>query len=173
MSASSNGQAITFSTTELIEAAEKVLDAKKAAIEDFQRREGEWFAQHKADWIKYNEPNIKALRDYLTKCLRNNQAPSTKDLERIIGPARGYRNGGDDRFFYSRPMSTINKPMAAYADPEGDLAALVEMLKANQADTVSASQLRNLGFKSRSIVALFRDVANARTKTAQGDQGAA
>lgn len=153
---------VLFNTQELIESAQKVIDAKKVAEDDYERRRTNYYERHLTDWKIQKTRNVRKMRDYLTKCLRADKAPIMKEIDRLLGPAR-YRNNVDDRYIYEKPsIINVEKGQAVYGDPERDLEALVAMLKAHQGAQVSASQLRGLGFKSRTIVALFRDLARAQ-----------
>lgn len=159
-------QPIEFPVADLIAGARKVLDAHRAAKAEVEAAEVTYREQHQADWLKHHTERIRLLRDHLTVCLRKGTVPRMEDINHKIGPAERYTSL-DGRFFYPGVgMSNVHKPPAYHADTT-DLAALVEMLETHTGDTVTASQLRNLGFKSKSVISLFRDIASAKRAEAK------
>jgi hypothetical protein len=153
---------IEFKVDDLLEAARKVIDAKAEAAKEYEAKCEAHYAEHRVLWIERNAANIRALRDYLTKCLRTGRVPVAKDLDKLANSGARYRHGFDERFLYEKPsMISISPGRAYYTDTE-DLEGLVAMLEGMQGEVVSASQLRTLGFKSRSIIDLFRDIAASK-----------
>lgn len=164
---------VTFKVDDLIQAARTILIAKERAVEQYRTIEAQYLANNKAQWFESREDNIRKLRDYLTKSLRNKTVPRTADINHFLGGTPRTYNGADSRWLYETPgMYDLQKPPGYNANTDG-LGALVAMLEAHQGQTVSATQLRNLGFKGSAVLTLFRDVWAAEQATRKAAEKAA
>lgn len=132
---------MTFSTSALIEAAEKVLKQHRDAVEQWQRQTAAYQAEHRDTWWSENHDKIVALRNYLTRCLKNNTPPDQSEACRLMASRNGYIS------FYSSPGEPGgDKPAGYYVRNVGSLPGLVAMLKAHTGETISANELKLVGY---------------------------
>lgn len=151
---------IEFKTADLIAAAQKVIDRKGAAEAEYKAAVAQAKAAHRAEWLQTNTAVVRALRDYLSACLRNGAAPDPAEIKKRVGTDR-YGNTVSKHWIYDGfSDGDVPRPAGLYSNTH-ELPGLIELLKAHTGDTVTANQLRNLGFKSSSVTDLFRDVAAA------------
>jgi hypothetical protein len=165
----SNSQAVTFKVSELIESANTIITQHDKAVVEYDKKIAAFLADHRKQWLAVREANIRKLRDYLTKCLRNKSVPTTQEVTEVLGTKHYSYNGADTRWQYEKPAvydEQVKHPAGYYAKVD-ELAALVSLLESMEGKTVSVNQLRNMGFKSREIIDLFRNLADTKRAEAR------
>lgn len=147
---------LVFKTESLIAAAQSVLDGKERATKEHQAAVAKFVAANRAKWVTQHKSDVIAFRDYLTRCIRNDQPPTFTDVK-VAAPGLSGRYG--DVSLYQKPSeSDVPKPDGFHART-ADLPGLLALLKAHQEPTVTPSVLKELGFDKAVIANLFRDAA--------------
>ncbi|QDH91834.1 hypothetical protein SEA_PHRAPPUCCINO_159 [Mycobacterium phage Phrappuccino] len=145
---------ITFRTTELAKVVQRAIDSHAEALRDYNRQADQHRRAHRRQWLADHAAQVKAHRDYLTRCLRNGTAPTSAGVRTATGMSAAdlvYDEVGD----YVIRRLFGNPPVLPTAEYQG----LVELLKAHTGETISANQLHALGFRTSRLQQLFRDAA--------------
>lgn len=158
---------VQFKTADLLDSARKIVNRKAQAKVEFEKTHARNAVRHREEWLKQNTPNIKALRDYLTKCLRNGTTPTEKGAGEALGRCHGgmdtYGRLKDEAWQYGGYNSAnTTRPPGYGADQANELPGLISLLEAHQDETISPHQLANMGIKGRLVAQLFRDLAVAQ-----------
>lgn len=146
---------VMFKTQSLIEAAQSILDRKKAAGEEWEAMLAEYYDEHYDTWFKNHTEGVRELRDYLTKCLKERKNPDQ-------ATALGLMAQKDYLRFYSKPSSPNGLDTPAGLNPGhyvGSLPGLIRMLKAHTGDTITANELKLVGYDK--LTHLFAAAAEA------------
>lgn len=148
--------ALTFTTAGLIQILDGILDAKLADEQRYAAECEQARAAYKRKWWGNRRPETRQLRDYLTKCLRNDEPPESE----IVRTFRGRSDSNDSWWFTEAGDASVSKPAFGYYRAD-ELKGLRELLKAHTGDTVTAHQLKELGTHSRDLEKLFRAAVTA------------
>lgn len=148
---------ITFKTEALIAAAQKAIDNHADDLMVYEARKNSLLAEHRAAWVAERREGVVRLRDALTKALK-----SAGPIE--ISAIRKAANDGNDieHLFYTAPGSyEINNAIGNKPEAYGikSYAGLIELLKAHTGETITANQLKVLGYDK--LTGLFTDAVRA------------
>ncbi|AKF14625.1 hypothetical protein AVJ28_gp56 [Mycobacterium phage Baee] len=132
---------VTFKTQSLIDAAESVIKLHEDAVAEWERQTAAHQAQHRDQWWENNRDRVTALKNYLTRCIKNDTPPTSKEAERLMASRSGYV-----QFFVPTGEPSGDKPDGYFVRNLGDLAGLVAMLKAHTGETISANELKLVGY---------------------------
>ncbi|AGT12790.1 hypothetical protein PHELEMICH_53 [Mycobacterium phage Phelemich] len=132
---------VTFKTQALIDAAESVIALHDEAVAEWERKTAAHQARHRDLWWENNRERVTALRNYLTRSLKNDTPPTNKEANRLMATTSGYV-----QFFVPTGEPSGDKPDGYYVKNLGDLPGLVAMLQAHTGDTISANELKLVGY---------------------------
>ncbi|WP_457066747.1 hypothetical protein [Mycobacteroides abscessus] len=146
---------LVFTKKSLIAAAENAIKNHNAAVLRWERDREKYLADHQAAWIETNLSKVKTLRTALTDLLKPGKIITLKQVRSIA-------NSGNDieYLFYTAPTdSKINSDVGF--KPTSNMAhqGLVDLLKAHTGETITANQLKILGYDD--LAGLFRDAVRA------------
>lgn len=150
--------ALTFKVAELIKLLDDITTAHHAAEDKYKTDCAAARASYAAKWQSDNRENVRALRDYLTKSLKNDTPPLHSEARRLMGQNTGYRD--ELNLFIPGGDSNVGKNAAAYYRMD-EIAGLSSLLKAHQGETVTAYQLKELGTHPKDLEKLFRVAVQA------------
>jgi hypothetical protein len=150
--------ALTFKVADLIKLLDDITTAHYAAEDKYKQDCMEARQAYTAEWWSDNRENIRALRDYLTKSIKNNTPPLQSEARKIMGQASRYRD--ELSLFIPGGDSNVSKTSAAYYRTD-ELAGLSSLLRAHQGETVTAYQLKELGTHPKDLEKLFRVAVQA------------
>jgi hypothetical protein len=146
--------ALTFKTAELIKVCEDAIGRQVNAAAAHEKAKAAAREKHRAKWEADNMPRVRTLRDYLSKCLKNGTPPLSFEACNIMGVADGYRRA--IAFFEEGGDGGIYAPRGTYINAER-WRSLVAILKAHQLDTITAHQVKELGYHPKDLERLFAD----------------
>ncbi|QBI96414.1 hypothetical protein SEA_DONNY_56 [Mycobacterium phage Donny] len=132
---------VTFKTQSLIDAAESVIKLHDEAVAEWKRQTDAHQANHRDQWWEDNRERVTALRNYLTRSLKNDTPPTNREANRIMNTSSGYV-----QFFVPVGEPNGDKPDGYHVRNLGDLVGLVAMLKAHTGETISANELKLVGY---------------------------
>ncbi|CPU00360.1 Uncharacterised protein [Mycobacteroides abscessus] len=143
---------LVFTTKTLITAAEKAIKNHNTALARWEQDRDDYLRAHQQAWIKTSLPRVRELRTTLTEMLKPGKAITLKQI-------RDAANAGNDieGLFYNPPSEARikgeigSKPSLNIDHYRG----LIDLLKAHTGQTISASQLKMVGYDS--LTELFRD----------------
>lgn len=151
--------ALTFKTTDLIKVAQAAIDGKAKALAKYEADKYDARLKYQRKWADANTERVRELRDFLSKGLRSGTVPTTKAVRRIMGQTDGYSSAGV-HFFDSSGDGSLTAPRGIYIDADR-WQSLIPLLKAHKLDTVTAHQLKELGYHPKDLEKLFRDAVTA------------
>lgn len=146
--------ALTFKVTNLIEIIDGITDAALAEEQRYAAECIEARANYKKRRWADRKDQTRDLRDHLTKCLKNDVAPTESEVRKIMGTQSTHHwfvEGGD---------SNVNKKALGYYRLD-EMRGLAALLKSHIGDTVTAHQLKELGIHARDLEKLFRAAVEA------------
>ncbi|OMB79238.1 hypothetical protein [Mycolicibacterium conceptionense] len=150
--------ALTFKVAGLIQLLDDCTTAHYAAVDKYKQDCTAAREAYTAEWWSENRENVRALRDYLTKSLKNNTPPLHSEARKILGQNTRYRD--EINLFIPGGDSNVSKNSAAYYRMD-EIAGLSSLLKAHQGETVTAYQLKELGTHPKDLEKLFRVAVEA------------
>ena len=156
--------ALTFKTAELLATIEGVQQSIIAADQRYEAAKTQARTDARNKWWNSHREDVRALRDYLTRSLKNDTPPLTVEAKQLMHQRDGYSND-DVRLFHGAGDSGISRPSIGYQRPD-QLDGLAALLRAHVGDTVTAYQLKELGVHPRDLEKLFRAAAVAGAKVA-------
>lgn len=143
---------LTFNVPGLI----KMLDDVQAAVAKADARYAKDCEaarkKHHDEWSK-NKEGMRALRDYLTKSLKNDTPPTSEAAKEASGQTNNWSSEGV-KFFIPGDGGVSRQPLGYVREDE--LAGMRALLAAHQGDTITATQLKELGTHPRDLQKLFR-----------------
>lgn len=151
--------ALTFKTTDLIKVAQAAIDGKAKALAKYEADKYEARFKYQQKWVDANTERVRELRDFLSKCLRNGTVPTTKAARRIMGQIDGYKYDGVS-FFDGGGDGGMTAPRGTYIDANR-WTSLIALLKAHKLDTITAHQIKELGYHPKDLERLFSDAVIA------------
>lgn len=142
---------ITFRTDALITAAQSAIDAYDADKATYDAEVDTYLAAHRYHWVANNRGDVRRLRDALTKALKSGGVIDLQGTRKAV-------NGGSDleNLFYQPPTDyQIGNAVGRNPSEHGlrGYRGLIELLKAHTEDTITASQLKVIGYSD--LTALF------------------
>ncbi|WNO26374.1 hypothetical protein SEA_DEENASA__54 [Mycobacterium phage Deenasa] len=150
--------ALTFKTSQLIELLDDITTAHAAAEDKYKADCVAAREAYRDEWWSGHIDQVRALRDYLTKSIKNGTPPLNSEARRIMGQMDRYRDGIE--LFIPGGESNVTKYSAAYYRPD-EIAGLKAILTAHQGDTITAFQLKELGTHPKDLEKLFRIAVQA------------
>lgn len=149
---------ITFKKDALIAAAKEAIQTHERALDEWNAAKAKYREENAPtqDYI----PQIKALRDELTKFLKQKRQPEREDalrFRKVIGNV-----GLSDLYVTPVQERDVNNNVPTpkgylYRDKADSYRGLVKMLEANLEDTITAAQLKLFGYSD--LETLFRRAA--------------
>ncbi len=146
--------ALTFKVSGLLEIIDGIAAAAAAEEQRYTTECIEARATYKRRWWADRKNQTRELRDHLTKCLKNDVAPTESEVRKIMGTqstVSWFSEGGD---------GNVSKKALGYYRMD-ELRGLGALLKAHIGDTVTAHQLKELGIHARDLEKLFRAAVEA------------
>jgi hypothetical protein len=150
---------IVFKRTDLIEAAQRVVDRYDRALAAHAEQVKAYRQEHLQNWQAKHTEGVRAFRDYLTACLKKGVAPLDSKVTELVG-THAFYTVPDDYVANQR----IKKPKA---DGVAECRALIELLRLHTGETISAGQLKTFGFGAKMLNELFSSVARATPAAAK------
>lgn len=150
--------ALTFKVADLIKLLDDITTAHYAAENKYNQDCAAARETYATEWWSDNRENVRALRDYLTKSLKNNTPPLHAEARKLMGQVSRYRD--ELSLFVPGGDSNVSKASAVYYRMD-EIAGLSSLLKAHQGETVTAYQLKELGTHPKDLEKLFRAAVQA------------
>lgn len=148
---------ITFKTQSLITAAYQALKNYERDRAAWERKKTKFVADHRAAWVGEKRPQVIALRDALTKALKAN---AVVEYDSIADVASKIRSHGLSYICYSPPSPyEIGQEIGSRPGIPTGFQGLIELLKAHTGDTITANQLKLLGYTN--LTGLFNAAVKA------------
>lgn len=148
---------LVFTTKSLIAAAENAIKNHNADLAEWERKRESFLAEHRAEWTATKRDRLIDFRNNLSGAIKSGKVVDRQSLRRLS------RVSDIEDLFYVEPDSyRITKHEIGDKPNGGDLAShrgLIALLKAHTGDTISANQLKVLGYTN--LTALF----NAAVRT--------
>lgn len=145
---------LTFKTAELIETIEKVQRTIIEVNEEFEANNKQALTEAREEWWGQHKEDVRALRDYLTRSIKNDTPPLTEDGKTLMKQERGWSSEGV-KLFHGAGDSGVKRRVIAYQQPEA-LDGLLALLQAQQGENITDNQLKGLGYHPRDLATLFR-----------------
>jgi len=133
---------LTFTTESLIDAAKAAIKNNEAELAEWERKREKFLIEHAAVWNEKQRPQVKALRSALTDMLKSSKPIHLADVRRAAGLH------DLELPFYTPPSDHhISAAIGQKPTPNNDmLRGLIGLMEAHTGDTISANQLKLLGY---------------------------
>lgn len=146
--------ALTFKTADLLKLITDITDAAAAEDERYTAACAEARAQYMLDWYTDHVDDVRALRDYLSKCLKAGTVPRHDKAVQVAPRLKAGRYDAAIQLFVGGGDGGVIKTAAGYYRVD-ELAGIAAILRAHQLDTITAYQLKELGTHPRDLQKLF------------------
>lgn len=153
----------TFQKSALIEAANVAITAAEKAIEAYAAACDNAEATARRKDHETSEKKLRALRDFLTKSLKNGTLPTYEEACKAAGVRNRYSSALAEAFV-TDDFSSVRRDIKRPADWMNDATiseyrGMVKVLESMSEDTVSTSTLKTMGFVK--LEPLFSTAARA------------
>jgi len=148
---------LVFTKKSLINAAEKAIKNREGEINEWQKKIDTFRVEHARTWNDKNRERLVTLRNVLTRELKLTGPVTMAAINKDV-PNVGYLS---DLFYFGPGDYELNQK-AGHKPNESVIATyqgLIELMQAHTGDTISANQLKVLGYTN--LTALFNDAVRA------------
>lgn len=154
---------LTFKVAKLKEAAQAAVKLHESARDQYEVNLATYRREDHDRWHEQHREGVERLRDYLSRCIKSNIPPDHATARKALGKS--------DLTLYSpvsKNTSMVEYP-PGYPNPRiGTIRAMVSFLDFVDAETITASQLKVVGFED--LASLYREaVGSLMAETNIGD----
>ena len=145
---------LVFKVAKLREAAESAVKLHEAARTQYDHDVAAYRLQYREDWKLNHMEGVGRLRDYLSRCIKSNTVPEHSTARKALGKS--------DLKLYSQPSpggTTVPQPPGYHNPRIGTIRAMVSFLDAYEGDTITAAQLKVVGFDD--LASLYREAVGS------------